>query len=59
MTRYVLTLDLYIYTKDKREAQLQADAIIAKLKAKEDNHASQISLEEVPFGHINNEPCQK
>jgi hypothetical protein len=47
--RYTLTLDMYVYARNDREAMVKAAKIADELRNKEDNQAKVSTLDETPF----------
>ena len=47
--RYTLTIDLYLYARNDREAMAKAALLAKELRDKEDNHAQVISLDKTRF----------
>ena len=50
--RYTVTLDLYLYADNDKEAIKQANELAKKLSEKEDNGASVLALYETPFASL-------
>jgi hypothetical protein len=47
--RYTLTLDMYVYARNDREAMVKAAKMAEELRNKEDNQAQVLTLDETPF----------
>ena len=51
-SRYILTVDMYVYADDDKHAKFQSKKIVEELKRKDDNRAAIVSIEESPFGSL-------
>ena len=50
--RFTVTLDLYLYADNDKEAIKQANELAKKLSEKEDNGASVLAIHETPFASL-------
>ena len=53
-TRYVVTMDMYVYGKDDYMARVEAHKLVDELKNKYDNQAAVLDIVEQPFGRLGN-----
>lgn len=51
-SRYILTVDMYVYADDDKHAKFVSKKIIEGLKRNSDNRAAIVSIEESPFGSL-------